>query len=61
MKTTDGVRKDVEDMTDEELHSLEVFLKGRIKLNKFVSETSKDSTHDDFSQVDYELKRRKKL
>lgn len=59
MKTQEGVEKNIEDFTDEELHSAHVFLKGRIEVNVFVSELSREKTHNDFSEVDYEVKRRR--
>jgi len=52
---------DIESMTDEELHTHLVFLKGRIKINVFVSEESKEKTYADFQEVSYEVERRAEL
>lgn len=61
MKMSDGKIKDVEDLTDEELNTMFVFLQGRIKVNSFVSEKSKNETHDDFIDVQYEIERRERV
>lgn len=50
--------KNVEELTDEELHSEYVFLKGRIKVNAFVTDHSREETHDRWVDVEYETKRR---
>lgn len=52
---------DVEDLSDEELYSRFVFLKGRITNGKFVSEASREQTYEEWSDVEYETKRRELL
>lgn len=52
---------DVEDLSGDELHTLYVFLQGRIRTNVFVSEQSKDQTYADWQEVEYEYNRRLEL
>ena len=52
---------DVEDLSEEDLHTLYIFLQGRIKTNVFVSEQSKDQTYADWQEVEYEYNRRLEL